>query len=192
MKKQLLTAIISVGLVASAVAQGTISFSNVPSGGHVQDSPSGTPANAAAGSYSVALYWDATGAAGAGIDPSGPNASNLALVGVYHDLASDFPFAGRFNGPTLTVNGLAAGSAGIFEVVGWMGNAASYGAAPGDKGFSVLFSNPTGGSGSPPSPPSNITGWNGNMILTPVPEPTTLALGGLGAAALFLFRRRKN
>jgi hypothetical protein len=34
-------------------------------------------------------------------------------------------------------------------------------------------------------------GWNGDLVLTPVPEPATIALGGLGAAALLLFRRRK-
>jgi len=37
--------------------------------------------------------------------------------------------------------------------------------------------------------------WGGggiaSMVLTPVPEPTTIALGGLGAAALLFFRRRK-
>jgi hypothetical protein len=32
--------------------------------------------------------------------------------------------------------------------------------------------------------------WNG-LTLTPVPEPSSMALAGLGAAALVLFRRRK-
>lgn len=34
-------------------------------------------------------------------------------------------------------------------------------------------------------------GTPGDLMLAPVPEPTTIALGGLGAAALLLFRRRK-
>jgi hypothetical protein len=37
------------------------------------------------------------------------------------------------------------------------------------------------------SPLNGLTGF----ALQPVPEPTTLALGGLGAAALLMFRRRK-
>jgi hypothetical protein len=38
----------------------------------------------------------------------------------------------------------------------------------------------------------NGAGQIGSLVLTPqVPEPTSIALGGLGAAALLLFRRRK-
>jgi len=41
--------------------------------------------------------------------------------------------------------------------------------------------------------PIDIWGGSGiqSLVLTSVPEPTTLALGGLGAAALLYFRRRK-
>jgi hypothetical protein len=95
------------------------------------------------------------------------------------------------SGGTVTVAGLAAGTVGYFEVAGWTGNAASYAQATGDAGFTTVFGGNTGGSGSPPAPPVNLTGWSGNLNLTPVPEPTTIALGGLGAAALLLFRRRK-
>jgi hypothetical protein len=34
-------------------------------------------------------------------------------------------------------------------------------------------------------------GFRGSVMLTQVPEPTTIALAGLGAAALMIFRRRK-
>jgi hypothetical protein len=45
-----------------------------------------------------------------------------------------------------------------------------------------------------PSPSATLIGLNAFQLspVVPVPEPTTLALGGLGAAALLLFRRRKN
>ena len=47
-----------------------------------------------------------------------------------------------------------------------------------------------------PYPASNLVGLTPFSLLSPfqlvaAPEPTTLALGGLGAAALLLFRRRK-
>ena len=39
---------------------------------------------------------------------------------------------------------------------------------------------------------ANSGGWDGNLVLTAVPEPSAIGLGGLGAAALLLFRRRKS
>lgn len=47
-------------------------------------------------------------------------------------------------------------------------------------------------------PPSSIAqfnpgpgGWNGDLTFYLLPEPSPIALGGLGAAVLWLFRRRK-
>jgi hypothetical protein len=47
------------------------------------------------------------------------------------------------------------------------------------------------GGGSPPLPPVNIPGMMGNIALTTVPEPSTIALGVMGASA-FLLRLRKK
>lgn len=41
------------------------------------------------------------------------------------------------------------------------------------------------------SPGVNSTWVDGPIMINPVPEPSTLALAGLGAAALLIFRRRK-
>jgi len=55
----------------------------------------------------------------------------------------------------------------------------------------------TQGTGGGAVAPVNITsgagGFDGLVMqsVVPIPEPTTMALGGLGAAALLLFRRRK-
>ena len=51
---------------------------------------------------------------------------------------------------------------------------------------------PTTGTTLPTATFGNGAGQISGWTLSPVPEPTTLALGGLGAAALLLFRRRKN
>jgi len=60
----------------------------------------------------------------------------------------------------------------------------------------VAFNNNVGGSpfASPPGTAASLTGWgalNQNLVLSPVPEPTTMALAGLGSLSLFLFRRKK-
>jgi len=69
---------------------------------------------------------------------------------------------------------------------GWTGSTLSGGA--------LSWLNGTGSpAGSPPTTPVNLTtganGYNG-LVLTVVPEPTSFALLGLGAAALLVFRRR--
>jgi hypothetical protein len=45
----------------------------------------------------------------------------------------------------------------------------------------------TGGTGTPPFLPGTLQSFN----LYFVPEPTSFALAGLGAAAMMIFRRRK-
>jgi len=62
-------------------------------------------------------------------------------------------------------------------------------------GQSALFNAPTTGdpNGAPPTNPVNMVGFTGFQLTAPgiVPEPGTLALAGLGAASLLLFRRKK-
>jgi len=74
-------------------------------------------------------------------------------------------------------------------LLGWTGEALSGGA--------LAWSNGTGApNASPPTFPvaltTGATGYNGLVLTTTiVPEPSTFALAGLGAAALLIFRRRK-
>jgi hypothetical protein len=82
-------------------------------------------------------------------------------------------------------------------IAGWTGSYTNYAAALTGLapliGITGAFGNPTGGAGVPPATPASLVDWTaaGSLILVPTPEPATLVLGGLGAAALLLFHRRK-
>jgi len=194
MKKQLLTAILAAGTATGAFAQGTVVFENSAGSGNITfDSSSG--ANASPGQYTVALLW----AAGTSVVPQ----SSLTQIAIYTPTAGGGNGAGFFQDPTVvtTPAGTAGGAQAVFEVVGWTGNFANWAAAQAGAakiGQSAEFINGTGNPGGSPATPAVLlsgTGgaWNGNLVIaTPVPEPTTLALGALGAAALLAFRRRKN
>jgi len=194
MKKLYLTAIICAGMAASALAQGTIIFdsSNASSWTTLQVGPkpdANSPTNLpAAGSWTAALLF-------------APGTTLGQPIGNFTQVGTSAGNAGYISGPTITVAaglGEAPGASGVFIVEGWAGNFANYAAAiSGNAAFlgqSVEFVNGTGNpTTSPPGTPSAMTGWDGSLILVnPVPEPTTIALGGLGAAALLLFRRRKQ
>jgi hypothetical protein len=67
-------------------------------------------------------------------------------------------------------------------------------------GLSNIATGVSGGAGSPPTPPYNLFGGATGIAVylyahwpgpTPIPEPTSVALAALGAAALLIFRRRK-
>jgi len=58
------------------------------------------------------------------------------------------------------------------------------------SGLSAPFTVTLGGAGTPPSPAAAIPGDFSGVVMTAVPEPSTIALAILGGAALF-FRRRK-
>lgn len=181
MKKTLLT-IAAAGLGVSAFAQGTVILENSLGSGNVsQVNP--TIAAMAAGSYQVALLWF--------------NGSSYQQIGaVYQSAAGNNDGPGYFNGETVTVPTFSA--TGTFIVEGWTGNFASYAAATAGNGWVGQTPSFVNSEGNPatPTPPVGLSGqsgsgWNGNLVLVPVPEPSTIALGGLGAAALLLFRRRK-
>jgi hypothetical protein len=180
MKKLLIIAAFMAAAL-SVSAQGTVNFVNRITG--QLDAPifgidGVTPLNGSG--YMAQLY------AGSAMD-------NLAAVG------DPAPFrtgtgAGYWNptgapstGALRVVDGIAGGANAFVQVVAWdVASGATY-AAAGIKGASSIMQVTLGGAGAPPGPPANLTALQSFSL---VPEPSTIALGLLGAAALLLRRRK--
>ena len=202
MKKVLST--LAVGLLAvSAMAQGTLVFNAGTSNIRNQ---SGTAMGAGAGQ--VQFAWAPTGTAFTPWTPALTAAEWYAanpqwsVIGV--PVGTGVPAPGKFTGGTLTANTAAAGAVIQGVVIGWTGTGAQdflagYAAAlaqgaAGQFGVSNPFQVDTGDPTSvPPGTAGAITGPTGfqGLTLQTIPEPTSFALAGLGAAALLIFRRRK-
>ncbi len=181
MKKTLLFSSFQIAAVASALAQGTVVFENLFSTGFI-DLGGFNPPYSSGGTITVALLW----APGTSLVPQ----NAFTQIGTYTFVNNE----GYFSDPMTLTTGTATapGTAAIFEVQGWTGTYANYAAARAAGGAVQLaqtaeFVNKTGN----PTSPVNTTGWDGNLVL-PIPEPSTFALGGIGAAVFWVWRRRRS
>jgi hypothetical protein len=112
-------------------------------------------------------------------------------------------------GANQAVAGWAAGQTRAFYVAGWSAN---LGKTYDPAWMSPTYAGPSGFFGMSPIAPRGVAGgFDGtatlpslnlfggaqgiaagfNMTVIPIPEPTSFALAGLGAAAMLIFRRRK-
>jgi len=178
-------------LTTGAFAQGLINFANSPAtlvsadiGGNV------AAINGTAGSYYFGLLTSATGTAG-----------SFSFAGVYGTNLVNAS-GGRFSGGNgVVIPNWAPGATMFYEVAGWSGtlghdfNPSWLTAAPttGLFGISASASGVAGGGPNslPPLVPFGGTGIPSGFTVVATPEPTSMALAGLGAAALLIFRRRK-
>jgi hypothetical protein len=184
MKKLLIALAAVIVTVATTHAQGTINFNNrFTSGSAPVDAPveliaPGGPGPGAL--YSAGLYLG-----------SGASATLIpGSITTFRDGASN-PLLAKYINPVspLEVPGMASGTANVtVEMRAWLTSAGGYDAAldnqRGTSGPLVIAELGGLNPAAINTLPSSFTGF---VI---VPEPSTLALGALGAAAL-LFRRRK-
>jgi hypothetical protein len=182
--KKLLIALAAVIVSVASYAQGTVTFNTRIPG--VLDAPvsigsADGEGPGVKGGYTAGLFVQGAGGTltpiPASFTPFRPVAAGgNPLLGKYVTTVSEVPVPGAATGGSATL---------VFRA--WANSAGSFDAAsPTQRGESAAFTvTGLGGGALPPANPVGITGF-----IIPVPEPTTLALGALGAAAL-LFRRRK-
>lgn len=175
MKKLLLVASLLVATVA-ALAQGSVNFLTKvtaavpPINAPVHDVDGTTLLSGT--SFWAQLYW-------------GPTADSLAAVGSPVNFKTSI-LAGYVNAGAVTME---SSTAVFVQMRAWNAPYATYEAAlnVGKWGFSNTISL-TPGMNDPTKTPLDLTGLQG-FNLTVIPEPSTIALALLGAAALLLRRR---
>lgn len=197
MKKRLVASVLgvvaTVATVASSYGQGQVWFDN-----YNNANPNGV------GGYSSPITFSAdpaqapTGMAGLGIPASlnfvaslqyvigsatDPNPLANVPIG---DSALTRPFsnvAGTISPAIATIPGYSSGPVSLQVYVTGSANGVDY------WGKSAVLELPSIATGT--TLPGYLDGLQ-SFNVVPVPEPTTLALAGLGAAALLMYRRRSN
>ena len=182
MKKFTATLLASSLLGLAAYAQGTLNFVN------------------AGGGVNAPIYMnDGSTKLGTGFTAelfAGSSSANMVSVASTGFLSGGG--AGYFQGGVVTLASIAPGATATLQLRVWATSSGSYAAASAANlantwGQSSIFTVATGGVGSPPSTPSALTGLTSFNLNAGgvIPEPSSLALAGLGAAAMLVFRRRK-
>ena len=197
MKKFLLSTTALVALLATAIssqAQGYVDFANNGS----------TRVYLYTGGSSDPIYGPSGYRFGLYMGPLGSTESQLVLIATTVNAPatnSTSPLAGLFNGGSYYAlpAQYAPGTTYAFQIRGWTySGGTSYEQAlssadpnvvTGESamGYVALLAVPN------PAPPlfGTDAGQVGGFVLGAIPEPATLAIGGLGAAGLLFFRRRK-
>jgi hypothetical protein len=182
MKKTILSAMLMTGLVVTLYGQQV--FIDTTGGGGLIIKQGATQIPLPAGEVINAQLFGGTNA-----NSMSPIVSVLApnLLAAGGGLIYDL------SGLSYTIPNVSANADAFLSLQFWIGPYTSYALAQQAGGFvgdSGVFQNHTGGGGVPASIPAALTGMP-NVIVSAVPEPSTVALAGLGAAALLMYRRRQ-
>lgn len=181
MKKLILTLALGMACV-SAFAQGTLIFGNANAqvNAKVTDLATGLGLG---GTGWIAQLW---------YGPAGSTESSLIGHATTATFSTTAAQAGYFFGGARTIATIPVGSVAVTQVRVWNAAAGAdwltaSASASGIVGRSALVNVTLTG---PPATPANMVGLAA-FTVAPVPEPSSFALAGLGAAALLIFRRRK-
>jgi hypothetical protein len=193
MKKFIMLALAAMA-ACSAFSQGTLQFQNgATTAIYTNTTPDGgTRGKAAPGFLYYALLWGNTAADA----QSGANVS--ATVG--NSATSYGVIAGSAN---FAIAGTNPGDTDYFQMIAWQASfgtgfagyqAALAGGIAGSSAVLPFVLGPSSGPGTvifSSTDPTKFQGFDIGPLPLYTPEPTTLAIGSLGAAALLLFRRKK-
>jgi hypothetical protein len=179
--KKLLIVFASVAITIAAQAQGTVNFNNRVSSFGV-DAPVilglGGIGPGPGPTYSAGLWYNGSLVPGS--------------VTTFRDGTSNPLLAKYINGLTVTLPSTTAGQQNVqVEMRAWPTSAGSYDAATVEqRGTSGALTIATLGGGTDPTANNNFPSTFTGFTIPPIPEPSTLALGVLGFAALLLRRRK--
>jgi hypothetical protein len=182
--KKLIIALAALVITAASYAQGTINFNNRFGAGGV-DAPVtlSNPAGQGPGpSYSAGLYLGAGGSGGlipGSVTTFRDGTANAALAKYITSISS------------LNVPGTTPGQQNVIvQMRAWLTSAGSYEASANARGSSTDLVIAELGGGPNPAAVNNLPASFTGFVVNVVPEPSTIALGVLGAAALLLRRRK--
>lgn len=175
MKKTILSTVAVMGLAATVYGQSA--FIDSTSGG-------GLVLGAGNANISCTLWG---GTAADALSPVVTLAGGTQLLNVGGGQIYDL------SGQAYTIPGVAANANAYLRMQFWLGNHPNYAAAANALELvadSGPYINPTGGGGTPPTIPPSALALMPNVSMAIVPEPSTMALCGLGVLSLLVFRRR--
>ncbi len=182
MKRTLATLLTVAALVVSAYAQGTLNFANSATSLVQQWTSTSDPTLIPMPVGRVELMWAEVGSTDL------PLFSSVAITTV----GGVAP--GRFSGGTVTIPTPVAGGPVALAIRCWTGEGLTWAERDfvrGFDGWSSIWTQAATGNPTtvPPGTPTSILpGFTG--LVVGYPEPSTMALAGLGTVSLLLFRRR--
>jgi hypothetical protein len=192
MKRSIFIAVLGLGSAVAAFGQGKIAFSNYFS----HSSPKVTFASNGLGvgaevNAELAFYVGTSATdVPTSLSQMTLGAASIVPFGIAGGDTDGSAYAGWFQGSTFTVPGISAANASFvsFDVLAFEGG--SYAAAT-MKGASIIFQSPVSAASNSGTPNLVQGPWQ-SFTVAAVPEPTTLALAGLGGLASLVALRRKK